>query len=158
MCHKIRDPDCLLFQLLSLFTAVTAIFDLYCLSMAAPGSTHYGYYIISYEFVYVGNPHGMCFCILVQNCYLNACPILVRNALAMFAVFSFLGALVILVTSIILIVALRKVLNVFFIHVCNHRELQIINKFTCLEIFYILLTCATYRAKAGLRRNKYYNH
>lgn len=26
--------------------------------MAAPGSTHYGYYIISYEFVYVGNKHG----------------------------------------------------------------------------------------------------
>lgn len=23
-----------------------------------PGSTHYGYYIISYEFVYVGNRHG----------------------------------------------------------------------------------------------------
>lgn len=26
--------------------------------MAAPGSTHYGYYFISYEFVYVGNRHG----------------------------------------------------------------------------------------------------
>jgi len=29
--------------------------------MAAPGSTHYGYYIISYEFVYVGNKHGKVF-------------------------------------------------------------------------------------------------
>lgn len=46
-------------QFLSNFTIVTAVFDLYCLSMAAPGSTHYGYYFISYEFVYVGNRHGM---------------------------------------------------------------------------------------------------
>lgn len=46
-------------QCVSIFTIVTAAFDLYCLSMAAPGSTHYGYYFISYEFVYVGNRHGM---------------------------------------------------------------------------------------------------
>lgn len=26
--------------------------------MAAPGSNHYGYFFISYEFVYVGNRHG----------------------------------------------------------------------------------------------------
>lgn len=45
-------------QCLALFTICTSIFDLYCLSQAAPGSTHYGYYIISYEFVYVGNRHG----------------------------------------------------------------------------------------------------
>jgi len=31
------------------------------IAMAAPGSTHYGYYIISYEFVYVGNKHGKVF-------------------------------------------------------------------------------------------------
>ncbi|GLV38330.1 uncoordinated 45 [Carabus blaptoides fortunei] len=74
---------------LTILTAITAVFDLYCLGMAAPGSTHYGYYIISYEFVYVGSTH-------------------VRNALAMFAVFSFLGSLINFVTSIILIVALRK--------------------------------------------------
>lgn len=47
-----------LLQTLAIFTIVTAVFDLYCLSMAAPGSTHYGYYFISYEFVYVGNRHG----------------------------------------------------------------------------------------------------
>lgn len=27
--------------------------------MAAPGSTHYGYYVISYQFVYVGSRHGI---------------------------------------------------------------------------------------------------
>lgn len=26
--------------------------------MAAPGSVHYGYYILSYQFVYVGNSYG----------------------------------------------------------------------------------------------------
>jgi hypothetical protein len=74
----------------SLFTIVTGIFDLYCYSMAAPGSTHYGYYIISYEFVYVGNMH-------------------VRNVLAIFAMFSAMAACVTFVTSIMLVVALRKV-------------------------------------------------
>lgn len=44
----------------ALFTIATGIFDVYCLAMAAPGSTHYGYFIISYEFVYVGNRHSKC--------------------------------------------------------------------------------------------------
>lgn len=74
---------------LAFFTVCTAIFDIYCLSQAAPGSTHYGYYIISYEFVYVGNQH-------------------VRNALIVFALFSMLGGIVVFVTSLILITALRK--------------------------------------------------
>lgn len=43
---------------MSLFTIASTIFDIYCYALAAPGSTHYGYYIISYEFVYVGNKHG----------------------------------------------------------------------------------------------------
>lgn len=47
-----------LFQLLSIFTIITSCFDLYCYAMAAPGSTHYGYYVISYQFVYVGSRHG----------------------------------------------------------------------------------------------------
>ncbi|KAK4877915.1 hypothetical protein RN001_010421 [Aquatica leii] len=75
--------------ILSIFTIVTSVFDVYCYSMAAPGSTHYGFYLISYEFVYVGSKH-------------------VRNALVMFAIFSILGAAAVFVTSIILIVALRK--------------------------------------------------
>ncbi|XP_043265422.1 uncharacterized protein LOC122405033 [Colletes gigas] len=74
---------------LAIFTICTSIFDLYCLSQAAPGSTHYGYYIISYEFVYVGNRH-------------------VRNALVVFALFSTLGAVAVFVTSLMLIAALRK--------------------------------------------------
>nr|CAD7423462.1 unnamed protein product [Timema monikensis] len=74
---------------LSLFTLCTSVFDVYCLAQAAPGSTHYGYYIISFEFVYVGSLH-------------------VRNALFVFALFSLLGSLVVLVTGIILIIALRK--------------------------------------------------
>ncbi|XP_066991219.1 uncharacterized protein pasi2 [Anabrus simplex] len=75
--------------LLSIFTICTSVFDLYCLAQAAPGSTHYGYYIISFEFVYVGNVH-------------------VRNALIVFALFSLIGAVGVLVTSINLIIALRK--------------------------------------------------
>uniref|UniRef100_A0A336LQI4 CSON001065 protein n=1 Tax=Culicoides sonorensis TaxID=179676 RepID=A0A336LQI4_CULSO len=73
----------------SIFTIFTAVFDLYCLAMAAPGSTHYGYYIISYEFVYVGNVH-------------------IRNTLIVFALFSFVGACILFVTSLMLIIALRK--------------------------------------------------
>ncbi|XP_045467238.1 uncharacterized protein LOC123675772 [Harmonia axyridis] len=75
--------------LLSIFTFITAVFDIYCYGMAAPGSTHYGYYFISYQFVYVGNRH-------------------VRNCLVMFAAFSILLGLVLFVTSIMLISALRK--------------------------------------------------
>ncbi|XP_071441080.1 uncharacterized protein pasi2 [Hetaerina americana] len=75
--------------ILSLFTIGTSVFDIYCLSMAAPGSTHYGYYIISFEFVFVGSFH-------------------VRNALIVFALFSLIGGMALFVTSIILIVALRK--------------------------------------------------
>jgi hypothetical protein len=45
-------------QIESLFTIGTSCFDLYCLSEATPGSTHYGYYLISFDFVYVGNKHG----------------------------------------------------------------------------------------------------
>ena len=54
VCYKIF----LFFQCLSIFSICTSIFDVYCLSQAAPGSIHYGYYLISYEFVYVGNQHG----------------------------------------------------------------------------------------------------
>ncbi|XP_073988932.1 protein pasi2 isoform X2 [Rhodnius prolixus] len=74
---------------LSIFTVVTGVFDIYSLAMAAPGSTHFGYYFISYQFVYVGNKH-------------------VRNTLILFAMFSVLSALTVLVSSIMLIIALRK--------------------------------------------------
>jgi hypothetical protein len=35
-----------------------SIFDIYCLVEASPGSNHTGYYIFSFDFVYVGNHHG----------------------------------------------------------------------------------------------------
>lgn len=68
--------------------------------MAAPGSTHYGYYIISYEFVYVGNNH-------------------VRNVLVIFALFSALAACVTFITSILLVAALRKVKSKFILDHAN---------------------------------------
>ncbi|CAG9131748.1 hypothetical protein JYU34_021727 [Plutella xylostella] len=73
----------------ALFTFGESIFDLYCLGMAAPGSVHYGYYVISFQFVYVGSAP-------------------VRNMLIVFALFSWLGSLAVLVTGVLLIVALRK--------------------------------------------------
>ncbi|KAL0809276.1 hypothetical protein ABMA28_011493 [Loxostege sticticalis] len=74
---------------ISLFTFAQSIFDLYCLGMATPGSVHYGYYVISYQFVYVGSA-----------------PI--RNVLIVFSLFSWIGSVAVLVTSILLIYALRK--------------------------------------------------
>nr|CAG4645811.1 EOG090X0DL4 [Lynceus sp. MCZ IZ 141354] len=73
----------------SLFTIATAIFDIYCLGLVYPGVTRYGYYIMSFEFVYVGSPH-------------------VRNCLIVFALFSAIAAFATLVTSSFLINALRK--------------------------------------------------
>nr|CAG4652165.1 EOG090X0DL4 [Triops cancriformis] len=73
----------------SLFTIATAIFDIYCLGITVPGVTHYGFYIMSFQFVYVGNMH-------------------VRNSLIVFALFSALGAFALLVTSIMLLRSLRK--------------------------------------------------
>jgi hypothetical protein len=43
---------------LSIWTIFTSGFDLYCLHEANPGSSHTGYYIISFDFVYVGNYDG----------------------------------------------------------------------------------------------------
>lgn len=102
---------CNQFQFVSMFTIGTGIFDIYCLAMAAPGSTHYGYFLISYEFVYVGNTHGkklrgLVLCIIFN--YLCYYLFTVRNALIMFALFSLLLAVVIFFTSILLVVALRK--------------------------------------------------
>ncbi|KAJ4443196.1 hypothetical protein ANN_04846 [Periplaneta americana] len=38
---------------LGLFTIFTAVFDIYCLAQAAPGSTHYTLHYQGFEFVYV---------------------------------------------------------------------------------------------------------
>jgi hypothetical protein len=73
----------------SLFTIATAIFDIYCLGMTKPGVTHYGFYIMSFQFVYVGNRN-------------------VRNCLIVFALFSAIIAVALFVTSCMLLRALRK--------------------------------------------------
>ena len=57
--------------------------------MTKPGVTHYGYYIMSFQFVYVGNGN-------------------VRNTLIVFALFSAIAAVALFVTSCILLKALRK--------------------------------------------------
>ncbi|XP_046438378.1 uncharacterized protein LOC124189909 isoform X2 [Daphnia pulex] len=74
---------------ISLFTIATAVLDIYCLGMTKPGVTHYGYYIMSFQFVYVGNGN-------------------VRNTLIVFALFSAIAAVALFVTSCILLKALRK--------------------------------------------------
>ena len=80
---------------LSLWTMFTSGFDLYCLHEATPGYSHTGYYIISFDFVYVGNPH-------------------VRNLLIMSSVFSLLGGIAIAITSVQLLDALRKEQEISF--------------------------------------------
>ncbi|KAG6443850.1 uncharacterized protein LOC115456216 [Manduca sexta] len=74
---------------ISLFSFAQSIFDLYCLYMATPGFHHTGYYVISFQFVYVGSPP-------------------VRNVLIVFSLFSWLGSIAVLFTSIVLVNALRK--------------------------------------------------
>lgn len=101
-------------QFIAMFTIATAIFDVYCLAMAAPGSTHYGYFLISYEFVYVGNKHGnwsKIKSIVYTNNVIFLFPI-VRNAMIIFALFSLLTGFVVFCTSVLLVIALRKV-NIF---------------------------------------------
>jgi len=74
---------------LSLWTIFTSGFDVYCLHEATPGSNHTGYYIISFDFVYVGNIH-------------------VRNLLLFGSVFSLLGGCAVLVSNVLLLDGLRK--------------------------------------------------
>lgn len=121
--HIICLLKCYLFtlQVLSIFTIVTSLFDVYCLAMAAPGSTHYGYYVISFQFVYVGSKHGKFILVLHFINFLKLTDNLrifrfsfnvfvsVRNVLIAFAFFSLIVGFAVLVTSCILISALRKV-------------------------------------------------
>merc|ERR1712137_86530 len=79
-------------MVISLFTIATAILDIYCLAITQPGVTHYGFYIMSFQFVYVGNIH-------------------VRNTLIVFALISAVTAIVLFVTSSMLLRALRKELE-----------------------------------------------
>ncbi|XP_047482375.1 uncharacterized protein LOC125034545 isoform X1 [Penaeus chinensis] len=72
-----------------LFAIVTGCFDIYSLSLAAPGSSHYGFYLFSYDFVYSGNPH-------------------VRNSLMLFGGITAFGGVCLIVTSVALLQGLRK--------------------------------------------------
>lgn len=72
-----------------LFLIVTGLFEIYALSLAIPGSAHYGYYLFSFDFVYVGNPH-------------------VRNSLVLFAALCSLCGLILIVASVMLMQGLRR--------------------------------------------------
>ena len=76
-------------QFVAVWTTVTSAFDIYCLHEATPGSSHTGYYIFSFDFVYVGNPD-------------------VRNLLMASSVFSMLGGVVLFFASCYLLDGLRK--------------------------------------------------
>ena len=73
---------------LSIWTGLFSIFDIYVLEEAKPGSSHTGYYIFSFDFVYVGNHH-------------------VRNLLLMSALFTLFGSVALFITSCITLDALR---------------------------------------------------
>ncbi|KAG8190709.1 hypothetical protein JTE90_004212 [Oedothorax gibbosus] len=68
---------------------ILAIFDIYCLAEAQPGSIHYRYFGISFLFVYSGNQH-------------------VRNLLIFCSVISFIFSICLILASAILMKALKK--------------------------------------------------
>ena len=67
---------------------VQASFDAYCLEQAAPGTSHTGVYLFSFDFVYVGNHH-------------------IRNLLMMSALLSVFQSILLFATSCIMLNALR---------------------------------------------------
>ncbi|KAH8040755.1 hypothetical protein HPB51_012925 [Rhipicephalus microplus] len=73
----------------SIFMITLTVFDVYCLAEASPGSTHYRYFGFSFLFVYSGNQH-------------------VRNLLITVSVISFVISIALLVTSVMMVMALRK--------------------------------------------------
>lgn len=102
-------------QIESLFQISLAIFDTYCLAEASPGSTHFRSFGISFLFVYSGNPHS----ISIENSFLFIWLQLffsVRRTLIAIAVILFCAAVYLLVSSLILMTALRKEHEIKFIH------------------------------------------
>jgi len=81
----------------SILQLVLALFDLYCLLEARPGSRHHRTLGFSFVFVYAGNAH-------------------VRRSLIACSVILFLSALYLLVSSVILMSALKKEQEVRFTH------------------------------------------
>ncbi|GAB6033214.1 hypothetical protein CHUAL_012819 [Chamberlinius hualienensis] len=74
---------------IAVFTLCHSVFDLYCLAESQPGKSHFGYYLISFDFVYAGNP-------------------IVRAILIAIAGLSAIIAFPLMATSFILILGLRK--------------------------------------------------
>lgn len=81
----------------SIFQVTIAIFDLYCLIEARPGSRHFRSFGFSFVFVYAGNQH-------------------IRRALIASAFILLISAIYLLVSSLILMAALKKELEVKFKH------------------------------------------
>ena len=89
VCRNIVIIKFISFQFLSIWTIFTSGFDIYCLHEASPGTEHTGYYIISFDFVYVGNAH-------------------IRGLLIMSSVFSLLLGIGLFITNVLLLDGLRK--------------------------------------------------
>ena len=73
---------------LSIWSCFQGIFEMYILEEAKPGSSHTGYYLFSFDFVYVGNHH-------------------VRNLLFMSALFTLVGSVAVFISSCATLDALR---------------------------------------------------
>ena len=73
---------------LSIWSCFQGCFEMYLLEEAKPGSVHYGYYLFSFDFVYVGNHH-------------------VRNILFMSAFLTLLGSVAVFISSCYTLDALR---------------------------------------------------
>ena len=98
---------------LPIFIPFQAVFDVYCLEEASPGASHTGFYMISFEFVYVGNHH-------------------VRNLLMMASLISIMMSIALFVTSCFMLNALRlekeKGFQSWLITMCS---------FTCWKILHL---------------------
>ncbi|KAF8793931.1 hypothetical protein HNY73_001960 [Argiope bruennichi] len=148
------------FEVQSIFTQILAIFDLYVLIEASPGSTHYRYFGINFLFVYSGNKH-------------------IRNLLILCSVVSFFLAIYMLVVSVILMRALRKEVeqkfkpwliaavvfttwnfcSIFFKSIVNdlyygyHQAMLIIwTLMLFFNVFFILVVLSNYQELADITR------
>ncbi|XP_053207095.1 uncharacterized protein LOC128391269 [Panonychus citri] len=97
----------------SLMQIILAVFDTYCLFEAAPGSKHFRSVGISFLFVYSGNEH-------------------IRRSLIACSLILILISIYLLISSIILIPALKK-----------EQEIRFKNWLRAMSTFIIVRTCAT---------------
>ncbi|KAJ6215907.1 hypothetical protein RDWZM_010407 [Blomia tropicalis] len=103
-----------IFSLLESILQITlAIFDIYCLVEAAPGSKHFRSFGISFMFVYSGNPH-------------------VRRALIASGFILVLCSIYLLTTALVLMTALRKEHELKFRHWLRSMAIFIVARFATL--------------------------